>query len=60
LIVWDLLNKTEHIVKFQKKTFGAGLKFLIFLDSFLGIFDIAWSEGSDRLLVVGDGKDVFD
>jgi hypothetical protein len=25
LIVWDLLNKIEHITKFQKKTFSQGL-----------------------------------
>ncbi|KAH7828313.1 WD repeat-containing protein 1 [Monocercomonoides exilis] len=45
VMVWDLVNKVEHIVKYQKKSFSNG------------VLDLDWTEDSKRICVVGDGKD---
>lgn len=44
ILIWDTTNKVEHIVKYQKQSFGNG------------VTDIAWSDDSKRVLAVGDGK----
>lgn len=43
--IWDTLNTTERILKFEKRSCSGG------------IFDVDWSDDSQRIVAVGDGKD---
>jgi hypothetical protein len=47
VLVWDTVNKEEHILKYQKKTFSNG------------VLDVSWTEDSKRICVVGNGKELF-